>query len=590
MESQSRIPPLSMEMITASILEHSLRCEDLSKAPTYEDLLSTSAELQTRGHLCRVMLRLVQEQQSNQQSNQPNIRSPSLVSFDIEETKKVSPRKRSREDNSFSAGSGVHNSKTGFSNSRHVMYIGQKDDKEQIDALTFRRKVRRTTNIQSTSVIVHHREQISALRTENAKLLNYKQHIQSDKKAENCRPFSPSNELNSSSYHATPDLLSCRSDEEDLQKQDLQIPLCQNWRRRHFQSQSATTSPLRLSASQKLRQRIVNSATVQSFQRGLVEFAPTHAHRLRARITSKDTQNEIDLVGQYQRFQNSSLRLEYRKNFTSSTIQKNDGRISPAHPDYHVDAFLDDNARPKKFDILFTQAAPTRTVQEENAWDSTSNGKSVNIYVREDDKLTLHRHPVAQSTDCIRGKKGYNRGFHVWQITWPVRQRGTHAVIGVCNKNCRMQIAGYHSLIGNDENSFGWDIIRNQGLHMAKSKAHWTYPDPSIVDNHFQAPESVFCILDMDEGYMAFSTAEKYLGVAFRNLKGQTLYPVVCAVWGHCEITMKYMGSLAPRPRSLMEICRRTIRMEVGPEHLERVDEFTIPKSLRNYVLFRSSV
>ena len=48
----------------------------------------------------------------------------------------------------------------------------------------------------------------------------------------------------------------------------------------------------------------------------------------------------------------------------------------------------------------------------------------------------------------------------------------------------------------------------------------------------------------MDEGYLAFATDEKYLGVAFRNLKGKTLYPIVSAVWGHCEITMKYMGGL----------------------------------------------
>lgn len=48
----------------------------------------------------------------------------------------------------------------------------------------------------------------------------------------------------------------------------------------------------------------------------------------------------------------------------------------------------------------------------------------------------------------------------------------------------------------------------------------------------------------MDEGYMAFATDDEYLGVAFRNLKGKTLYPIVAAVWGHCEISMRYLGSL----------------------------------------------
>lgn len=47
----------------------------------------------------------------------------------------------------------------------------------------------------------------------------------------------------------------------------------------------------------------------------------------------------------------------------------------------------------------------------------------------------------------------------------------------------------------------------------------------------------------MDEGYMAFASTE-YLGIAFRGLKGKTLYPVVSAVWGHCEVTMRYLGGL----------------------------------------------
>ena len=58
------------------------------------------------------------------------------------------------------------------------------------------------------------------------------------------------------------------------------------------------------------------------------------------------------------------------------------------------------------------------------------SSRSFNIFVKEDDPMTFHRHPVAQSTDCIRGKVGYDRGLHVFELTWPNRQRGTHAVVG----------------------------------------------------------------------------------------------------------------------------------------------------------------
>lgn len=51
-------------------------------------------------------------------------------------------------------------------------------------------------------------------------------------------------------------------------------------------------------------------------------------------------------------------------------------------------------------------------------------------------------------------------------------------------------------------------------------------------------------VLDMDEGTLAFVVEGQYLGVAFRGLKGRKLYPIVSAVWGHCEITMKYIGGL----------------------------------------------
>ena len=51
-------------------------------------------------------------------------------------------------------------------------------------------------------------------------------------------------------------------------------------------------------------------------------------------------------------------------------------------------------------------------------------------------------------------------------------------------------------------------------------------------------------VLDMDEGTLAFVVDGQYLGVAHRGLRGQKLYVIVSAVWGHCEITLKYIGGL----------------------------------------------
>lgn len=55
---------------------------------------------------------------------------------------------------------------------------------------------------------------------------------------------------------------------------------------------------------------------------------------------------------------------------------------------------------------------------------------SPNVYLKDDDPLTIHRTPVAQSTDGARAKRGFSRGVHVFEFTWPTEQRGTHAAIG----------------------------------------------------------------------------------------------------------------------------------------------------------------
>lgn len=58
--------------------------------------------------------------------------------------------------------------------------------------------------------------------------------------------------------------------------------------------------------------------------------------------------------------------------------------------------------RPYKFDVILQLALPSTEEMERHSWNP--DDRSLNIYVKDEDRLTLHRHPVAQSTDCIRGK------------------------------------------------------------------------------------------------------------------------------------------------------------------------------------------
>lgn len=80
--------------------------------------------------------------------------------------------------------------------------------------------------------------------------------------------------------------------------------------------------------------------------------------------------------------------------------------------------------------------------------------------------------------------------------------------------------------------------------HDSKNNAGVTYPALLKPDETFIVPDKFLVVLDMDEGTLSFVVDGQYLGVAFRGLKGRKLYPIVSAVWGHCEITMKYIGGL----------------------------------------------
>lgn len=58
--------------------------------------------------------------------------------------------------------------------------------------------------------------------------------------------------------------------------------------------------------------------------------------------------------------------------------------------------------RPSRFDQIINSAPLPLEVMEAYAWNP--DDRSLNVFVKDDDRLTFHRHPVAQSTDSIRAK------------------------------------------------------------------------------------------------------------------------------------------------------------------------------------------
>lgn len=249
--------------------------------------------------------------------------------------------------------------------------------------------------------------------------------------------------------------------------------------------------------------------------------------------------------------------------------------------------FSSDLTIPRRLEYLLDMPEISYAEQCLHGWNP--DDRSLNIFVKELDPLTLHRHPVAQSTDCIRTKMAYERGIHLFELNWNSRQRGTHAIIGMSEGRTQLHCVGYQSLIGSGDESWGWDLGRNRACHNTKNSntPPPVYPKMLKPDESFTVPDTFQMCLDMDEGTLSYLADGQFLGVAFRGLKGKKVYPIVSAVWGHCEITMKYINGLDPNPLPLSDICRRTIRRTIGKERLEEVNKLDLPNVIKNFILYK---
>uniref|UniRef100_A0A8C4N4Z1 F-box/SPRY domain-containing protein 1 n=1 Tax=Eptatretus burgeri TaxID=7764 RepID=A0A8C4N4Z1_EPTBU len=170
-----------------------------------------------------------------------------------------------------------------------------------------------------------------------------------------------------------------------------------------------------------------------------------------------------------------------------------------------------------------------------HAWNQ--HDCSRNIFVKRNG-FTLHRNPVAQSTDAARGRRGFSDGRHAWEVWWE-GPLGTVAVVGVATRRAPLQSQGYVALLGSDEQSWGWNLVENQLLH--GGEVGGTFPQCNNAPR-YQIGERIRVILDMEDRTLAFERGHEFLGVAFRGLPRVRLYPAVSAVYGNTEVTMVYLG------------------------------------------------
>lgn len=246
--------------------------------------------------------------------------------------------------------------------------------------------------------------------------------------------------------------------------------------------------------------------------------------------------------------------------------------------------YPDDHACPKGLEELLSAPAPDLGTQRCHGWNPEDC--SENIEVKEGG-LCFERRPVAQSTDGARGKRGYSSGLHAWEISWPREQRGTHAVVGVATARAPLHADHYAALLGSNSESWGWDLGRGKLYHHQSKEPRAAQYPPGPQGEQLEVPERLQVVLDMEEGTLGYAIGGTYLGPAFRGLKGRTLYPAVSAVWGQCQVRIRYLGKRRAEPHSLLHLSRLRVRQALGAARLGQVSALPLPPAMKRYLLYQ---
>ena len=96
--------------------------------------------------------------------------------------------------------------------------------------------------------------------------------------------------------------------------------------------------------------------------------------------------------------------------------------------------------------------------------DTVSN----NIYVLPN-QFTIHRRPIPQSSDVARARVGFSSGIHRWIVRYDSPHLGSHAGIGICTRNASLHGQGYYCVLGENCESWGWDMSAHELRHNGKN-------------------------------------------------------------------------------------------------------------------------
>lgn len=149
--------------------------------------------------------------------------------------------------------------------------------------------------------------------------------------------------------------------------------------------------------------------------------------------------------------------------------------------------------------------------------------------------FSVRRRPIAQSSDVARANVGFSRGIHEWIVRFDSPKLGSHAGVGICTSSCSLHGNGYYCVLGENDQSWGWDVVKHELRHNGKCIGE--------LNNEVVIGDRIGIILNADKGTVSFELNDFPIGTPFENLPlHKTLYPCISAVYGDSHISMVYVG------------------------------------------------
>ncbi|GFN87197.1 spry domain-containing socs box protein 3 [Plakobranchus ocellatus] len=203
-------------------------------------------------------------------------------------------------------------------------------------------------------------------------------------------------------------------------------------------------------------------------------------------------------------------------------------------------------------------------------WDRYNRGDSA--HVLEQSHVVMFHKNYSCGTTAIRGEQAMDRDQYFWEVKMTTPVYGTDMMVGVGTAG--VDLNRFHnefcSMLGKDSDSWGLSYDGRVQHSGRKMDFCGRFGQGAIIGVH----------LDMWHGTLAFFKNRQCLGVAFRGLRGRTLYPMVCST--AARSTMKIVSSRS-FPSSLQYLCCRKLRRLVPP-HLSVLDAVAMPPGLKAFL------